>query len=79
MFGSCFRTLADILISVFCFGFVLFCLFVCLFVFKKLVGMPIVNQTNAGTVSKATLGEILGVGVKIIIMGFSQRIDTILN
>ena len=50
-----------------------------LFVFKKLVGMPIVNQTNAGTVSKATLGKLLGDGVKLIIMGFSQRIDTILN
>ena len=75
MFGSCFRTLAVILISVFCFVFVLFSLFV----FKKLVGMPIVNQTNAGTVSKATLGKLLGDGVKLIIMGFSKRIDTILN
>ena len=38
----------------------------------------IVNQTNVGTVSKATLGKRLrdGVGCN---MGFSQRIDTILT
>ena len=39
----------------------------------------IVNQTNIGTVSKTTLGKLLGDGVERIIMGFSERIDTILN
>ena len=38
----------------------------------------IVTQTNIGTVSKATLGKLLrdGGGAR---MGFSERIDTILN
>ena len=39
----------------------------------------IVSQTNIGTVSKATLGKLLSDGVERIIMGFSERIDTILN
>ena len=39
----------------------------------------IVNQTNIGTVSEATLGKLLRDGVERIIMGFSERIDTILN
>ena len=39
----------------------------------------IVNQTNIGTVSKATLGKLLRDKVERIIMGFSERIDTILN
>ena len=40
----------------------------------------IVSQTNIGTVSKATLGKLLTDGpVERIIMGFSERIDTILN
>ena len=39
----------------------------------------IVNQTNIGTVSKATLGKLLRDGVECIIMGFSERIDIILN
>ena len=39
----------------------------------------IVNQRNNGTVSKATLGKLLGDGVESIIMGFFERIDTILN
>ena len=39
----------------------------------------IVNQTNTGTVSKATLGKRLRDGVERIIMGFSERLDTILN
>ena len=38
-----------------------------------------VNQTNIGTVSKATLGKLLRDGVESIIMGFSERIDIILN
>ena len=33
----------------------------------------IVNQTNTGTVSKATLGKLLRDGVEHIIMGFSER------
>ena len=39
----------------------------------------VVNQTNIGTVSKATLGKLLRDGVERTIMGFSGRIDTILN
>ena len=39
----------------------------------------IVNQTNIGTVSKTTLGKLLRDGVERIIMGFSERRDTILN
>ena len=39
----------------------------------------IVNQTNIGTVSNATLGELLRDGVERIIMDFSERIETILN
>ena len=39
----------------------------------------IVNQTDIGTVSKATLGKLLRERVKHIIMGFSKRVDTILN
>ena len=34
----------------------------------------IVNQTNIGTVSKATLGKRLRDGVERIIMGFSERV-----
>ena len=41
--------------------------------------MAIANQTNIGTVSRATLGRLLGDGVERIIMRFSERIDTILN
>ena len=37
----------------------------------------IVNQTNIGTVSKATLGKLLRPGRAH--MGFSERTDTILN
>ena len=39
----------------------------------------IINQTNIGTVSKATLGKLLRDGMERIIMGFSERVDTILN
>ena len=39
----------------------------------------IVNQTNIGTVSKATLGTLLRDGVECIIMGFSESEDAILN
>ena len=39
----------------------------------------IVNQTNIGTVPKATLGKLLRDGVECIFMGFSEHIDTILN
>ena len=39
----------------------------------------IVSQTNIGTVSKATLGKLLRDGVGKAHMGFSERIDTILN
>ena len=39
----------------------------------------IVSQTSTGTVSKATSRKRLRDGVKRIIMGFSERIDTILN
>ena len=41
----------------------------------------IVNQTNIGTVSKskATLGKLLTDGEERIIMGISERIDTILS
>ena len=38
----------------------------------------IVNQTNTGTVSKATLGKLLSDGLERC-MGFSERMDTILN
>ena len=38
----------------------------------------VVNQTNTGTVSKATSGKILRDGVERY-MGFSEHIDTILN
>ena len=38
----------------------------------------IVNQTNIGTVSKATLGKLLRDGVEAH-MGFSERIDTTLS
>ena len=39
----------------------------------------IVNQTNSGTVSKTTLGKFLRDGVEHTIMGFSERIDTIMK
>ena len=39
----------------------------------------IVNQTNIGTVSEATLGKLLRDGVERIIMGFSERLDTMLS
>ena len=39
----------------------------------------IVSQTNTGTVSKATLGKLLRDGVESIIMGFSERVDILLN
>ena len=39
----------------------------------------IVNQTNIGTVSWATLGKLLRDGVERITMGLSECIDTILN
>ena len=39
----------------------------------------IVTQTNVGTVSKATLGKLLRDKVKRIIMGSSERMDSILN
>ena len=39
----------------------------------------VVNQTNLGIVSKATLGKLLEDGVERIIMGYSERIDTTLN
>ena len=39
----------------------------------------IVNQTNIRTVSKATLGKHLRDGMDGAPMGFSERIDTILN
>ena len=39
----------------------------------------IINQTNIGTVLNATLGKLLRDGVERIIMGFSKRINTILN
>ena len=37
------------------------------------------RETNTGTVSKATLGKLLGDGVECIIMGFSERIDYIVQ
>ena len=37
------------------------------------------NQTNIGTVLKATLGKLLRDGVEHIFMGFSERIFTMLN
>ena len=39
----------------------------------------IVSQTNIGTVSWAPLRKVLRDAVERIIMGFSERIDTILN
>ena len=39
----------------------------------------IVSQTNIGTVSNAALGKLPRDGVERIIMGFSERIDTILK
>ena len=36
----------------------------------------IVTQTNVGTVSKTTLGELLRDGVQGIVRGFDERIDT---
>ena len=40
----------------------------------------IVNQTNVGTVSKATLGKLLrDGGTQIFFIDFSERIDTTLN
>ena len=39
----------------------------------------VVNQTNLGIVSTATLGKLLEDGVERIIMGYSERIDTTLN
>ena len=39
----------------------------------------IVNQTNIGTVSKATLRKLLRDGLERIIMSFPERIDTVLN
>ena len=39
----------------------------------------IVTQMNIGTVSKATLEKLPRDGVDRTIMGFSERIDTILN
>ena len=39
----------------------------------------IVSQTNIGTVSKVTLGKRLREGEERIIIGFFERIDTILN
>jgi len=39
----------------------------------------IVSQTNIGSVSKATLRKLLRDVVERIIMGFSERLDTILN
>ena len=38
-----------------------------------------VNQTNTGTVLKATFGTCLRDGVERIIMAFSERINAILN
>ena len=39
----------------------------------------IVSQTDIGSVSKATLGKLLRDGVERIILGFSERINSILN
>ena len=39
----------------------------------------IVNLTNIGPVSKATLWKLLRDGVERIIMDFSERVDTIVN
>ena len=39
----------------------------------------IVNQMNTGTASRATLGKLLRDGAAGVHMGFSERIDTILN
>ena len=39
----------------------------------------IINQTSIGTVLNATLGKLLRDGMERIIMGFSKRINTILN
>ena len=39
----------------------------------------IISQMNIGTVSKAMLGKLLRDGMEHIIMGFSERIDIILN
>ena len=39
----------------------------------------IISQMNTGTVSKATLGKLLKDRVQRVHMGFSERIDTILN
>ena len=41
-------------------------------------GAP-VNQTNIGTVSKVKYGNLLTDEIERIIVGFSERIDTILN
>ena len=41
-------------------------------------GAP-VNQTNIGTVSKVKYGNILTDEIERIIVGFSERIDTVLN
>ena len=38
-----------------------------------------VNQTNTGTASNVTLEKLLRDGVERVIMGFSERINTILN
>ena len=38
-----------------------------------------ISQMNTGTVSKAMMGKLLRDGMEHIIMGFSKRIDTILN
>ena len=45
----------------------------------SLNGRAIVNQTNAGTVSKTTLGTIPAERRGGAHMGFSERTDTILN
>ena len=47
--------------------------------FLKRRERAIVSQTNIETVSKAMLGKLLRDGMERIIMGFSERIDTILN
>jgi len=47
--------------------------------FLKGQGRVIVNQRNTGDVSKATLGKLLRDGMECVIMGFSERMDTILN
>ena len=47
---------------------------------SSLKGREKANQKDIGTVSKATLkGKLLRDGMERIIMGFSERTDTILN